>query len=202
MELDQRVKALEYEMKILKNEVQRTLLDIQEQVLVHYYPALRAADDSAPSEGTMQSLESIRERRASLEGTTASAEAPASPRVKQVSLEEIRAVERDNSASPGPAEEADEISILQLSGWVSGSAKRIGGKRTAKLIETCVDKGWIAVDSMNVLLRLASMGSDDGIPETVAVNEILGALLKLSQLLGRGSDVEEALTLIEEANFG
>jgi hypothetical protein len=201
VELDQRVKALEYEMKILKNEVQRTLLDIQEQVLIHYYPALRA-DDSAPSEGTMQSLESIRERRASIGGTTASAEAPTPPRVKQVSLEEIRALERDNSASPGPAEEADEISILQLSGWVSGSAKRIGGQRTAKLIETCVDKGWIAVDSMNVLLRLASMGSDDGIPETVAVNEILGALLKLSQLLGRGSDVEEALTLIEEANLG
>ena len=201
MELEQRVKALEYEMKILKNEVQRTLLDIQEQVLIHYYPALRA-DDSVPSEGTEQSLESIRERRASMGGTTASAEAPASPRVKQVSLEEIRAVERDNSASPRPAEEADEISILQLSGWVSGSAKRIGGQRTAKLIETCVDKGWIAADSMNVLLRLASMGSDDGIPETVAVNEILGALLKLSQLLGRGGDVEEALTLIEEANLG
>ena len=201
MELEQRVKALEYEMKILKNEVQRTLLDIQEQVLIHYYPALRA-DDSVPSEGTMQSLESIRERRASMGGTTVSAEAPASPRVKQVSLEEIRAVERDNSASPRPAEEADEISILQLSGWVGSSAKRIGGQRTAKLIETCVDKGWIAVDSMNVLLRLASMGSDDGIPETVAVNEILGALLKLSQLLGRGGDVEEALTLIEEANLG
>ena len=195
MELDQRVKALEYEMKILKNEVQRTLLDIQEQVLIHYYPALRA-DDSVPSEGTKQSLESIRERRASVGGTTAS------PGVKQVSLEELRAVERDNSASPRPAEEAGEISILQLSGWVGGSAKRIGGKRTAKLIETCVDKGWIAADSMNVLLRLASMGSDDGIPETVAVNEILGALLKLSQLLGRGGDVEEALTLIEEANLG
>jgi len=109
VELDQRVKALEYEMKILKNEVQRTLLDIQEQVLIHYYPALRAADDSGPSEGTMQSLESIRERRASVGGTTASAETPAPPSVKQVSLEEIRALERDNSASPGPAEEADEI---------------------------------------------------------------------------------------------
>ncbi len=29
MELEQRVKTLEYEIKILKNEVQRTLLDIQ-----------------------------------------------------------------------------------------------------------------------------------------------------------------------------
>lgn len=50
MELDARVKALEYELKILKNEVQRTLLDIQEQVLIHYYPSLRAEDTTPPAE--------------------------------------------------------------------------------------------------------------------------------------------------------
>ena len=50
MELDARVKALEYELKILKNEVQRTLLDIQEQILIHYYPSLRAEDSTPPAE--------------------------------------------------------------------------------------------------------------------------------------------------------
>ena len=59
MELEQRVKALEYEMKILKNEVQRTLLDIQEQVLIHYYRALRS-EESSPSDGTRQTSEAIR----------------------------------------------------------------------------------------------------------------------------------------------
>lgn len=59
MELDQRVKALEYEVKILKNELQRTLLEIQEQILVHYYPSLRA-DESTPSEGTIQTIEALR----------------------------------------------------------------------------------------------------------------------------------------------
>jgi len=197
VELEQRVKTLEYEIKILKNEIQRMLLNIQEQVLIHYYPALRV-DDSAP-EGAIQSLESIRERKASL---GASPQAAAPSQVKQVPLEELRAAQGDNPASPRPGEEADQTSILQLSGWVGGSVKRIGRQRTAKLIETCVDQGWIPPESMNVLLRLASLGSDEGAPETVAVNEILGALLQLSQLLGRGSDVEEALTLIEEASLG
>ncbi|MBP7690104.1 MAG: hypothetical protein KA765_19465 [Thermoflexales bacterium] len=54
MELDARVKALEYELKILKNEVQRTLLDIQEQVLIHYYPSLRSEDTTPPAEAVAQ----------------------------------------------------------------------------------------------------------------------------------------------------
>ncbi|MBI5302720.1 MAG: hypothetical protein HY868_11325 [Chloroflexi bacterium] len=64
MELEQRVKALEYEVKILKNDLQRTLLEIQEQVLLHYYPSLRA-DDSKPSEGTIQAVDALRVKLAS-----------------------------------------------------------------------------------------------------------------------------------------
>ena len=62
MDLEQRVKALEYEMKMLKTEVQRTLLDIQEQVLVHYYPALRTEEEK-PSEGMIQAIEALRARQ-------------------------------------------------------------------------------------------------------------------------------------------
>ena len=54
MELDARVKALEYELKILKNEIQRTLLDIQEQVLIQYYPSLRSEDITPPTEAVAQ----------------------------------------------------------------------------------------------------------------------------------------------------
>ena len=40
MKIETRVEKLELELKLLKNEIQRTLLDIQEQVLIHYYPSL------------------------------------------------------------------------------------------------------------------------------------------------------------------
>jgi len=80
MELEQRVKTLEYEMKLLKNEVQRTLLDIQEQVLVHYYPALRTEEEK-PSEGTIQAIEVLRSRQKPANPSTPdaaeSAQAPA-----------------------------------------------------------------------------------------------------------------------------
>lgn len=40
MSLEDRVQELEEELKVLKNEIRATLLDIEEQILVHYYPAL------------------------------------------------------------------------------------------------------------------------------------------------------------------
>ena len=82
MELEQRVKTLEYEMKLLKNDVQRTLLDIQEQVLVHYYPALRTEEEK-PSEGTIQAIEALRARQqpapSAAQAAPAAAEPPAEP---------------------------------------------------------------------------------------------------------------------------
>jgi hypothetical protein len=77
VELEQRVKTLEYEVKLLKNEVQRTLLDIQEQVLVHYYPALRTEEEK-PSEGTIQAIAVLRSRQPAASATpvASAAEAP------------------------------------------------------------------------------------------------------------------------------
>lgn len=50
MSLDTRVETLEHELKILKNEIERTLLEIQNQVLIHYYPSLRAEDATPPKD--------------------------------------------------------------------------------------------------------------------------------------------------------
>jgi len=66
LEMEQRVKALEHDMKLLKNDIQRSLLDIQEQILVHHFPSLRMDDDGVPPEGVIQSLQAIRERKREL----------------------------------------------------------------------------------------------------------------------------------------
>lgn len=49
MKLETRLETLEHEFKILKSEIQTTLLEIQEQILIHYYPNLRAEDSVPPS---------------------------------------------------------------------------------------------------------------------------------------------------------
>lgn len=199
MELEQRIKTLEYEVKILKNEVQRTLLDIQEQVLIHYYPALRTKE-SGPSEGVKRSLESLRQKR------EANSEPSASPQVASVSLDEARMAQVNTAVSPNdgshPGAEAGQTFVLELSEWIGDSVQKIGGDCTGKLIEIGVQRGWIAAESKSVLLRLAFLGNDEHVPDKVAVNDIFTALLKLNEILGRGADVEEALTVIEEADLG
>lgn len=49
MNLESRLEKLEHEFKILKGEIQTTLLEIQEQILIHYYPTLRADDGVPPT---------------------------------------------------------------------------------------------------------------------------------------------------------
>lgn len=48
MDLEQRVKMLEQEVALLKGQIQASLLDIQEQLLMNTYPALRAEGASQP----------------------------------------------------------------------------------------------------------------------------------------------------------
>lgn len=62
MKLETRVERLEHEFKILKNEIQTALLEIQEQILIHYYPALRGEENVAP-EQLQAMVESLRTAR-------------------------------------------------------------------------------------------------------------------------------------------
>jgi hypothetical protein len=193
MELEQRVKTLEYEMKILKNEIQRTLMDIQEQILVHYYPSLRREDDT-PSEGIIQTFESIQKKKGPVEETSPP------PPAKKVSLEEIQAVEGE--ASPPPEAEMSQDNLMHLSGWVTKAVKRMGGERTRKLVQAYTEKGFVTPKIEGFLLKLTAMSNDESPPEKVEMQETLSVLLELNKLLSLEEDVETALSLIEEADLG
>ena len=184
MELDQRVKALEYELKILKNEIQRTLLDIQEQVLVHYYPSLRAEDTTPPADAVAQLS---RAQTATPAVTT-----------KKVSLDEVR-----TTPAPAPAAPVsiDQSVMIKLAEWINDTIRRLGSGRTTRLVETCVSRGLLDAGTQVVLLRLASLNKEPD-PERVAANDVLTSVLALDEALGRAPAVDEALALIEEASLG
>jgi cell division septation protein DedD len=229
-QLEQRVKTLEYEIKILKNEVQRTLLDIQEQILVHYYPSLRSENDG-PSEGTIQSIETIRQKKKQLGGKAASAPRPAQPaagppsggepaagesaapdprastgpKMKEVSLDEARAQRPSPNDVPTPVEDAErkeQDEMVVLSGWVSSTAKRIGKDPTSTLVRAYIEQDILSPHVEQPLLRLIGLIDQSDTPDNVAVNDILRAVMKLDELLGRDSDIDEALTIIEQAHLG
>ena len=203
MELEKRVLAFEYEIKILKNEIQRVLLDVQEEILIHYYPSLETEED-ASSQGIMPFLESTHD---SLEMTSEPPETPTPIVIKPTTLEAIRS---QAATAPSPEEQgppqrqaADSpAAILELSSWVSSSVETMGAERTSRLVETCSVRGLLDPDTKDVLLRLVSMSRGGESPEIVAVNEVLGLVLKLSELLGSDTDIDKVLSLIEEAGLG
>lgn len=205
MELEQRVKTLEYEFKILKNEIQRTLLDIQEQVLIHYYPTLRA-EENEPSTGAVQALEAIR--------TKQNTSAPgAVPVAKKVSLDQVREAQGDNPpaiiiepTAPVPPSAKAETPLAPASTgkvfqWGINTAAKFGGARVKKLIEAYSAKGVFAPEIKDTLVQIAALNQDAG-PEKVAINDLLRELMRLNELLGRVTDAEEALAIIEEAKLG
>ncbi len=203
MELDKRVKALEYEIKILKSEIQRTLLDVQEQILLHYYPSLRSEEGG--SSGVMQSIQSVQESLGKMDQPPAEPAEPAEPvAVRQTSLEEIRGGGGGgpSPAQPAAAQEEGAAANVELSTWAGTCVEKLGAERTGRLLEACGNRGVLDAETKAALSRVVTMSKDENPPGAVAVNETLGLILNLYQLLGRPADVEEALSTIEEAGLG
>jgi len=206
--LEQRVRTLEYELKILKNEIQRTLLDIQEQLLIHYYPALRASE-SIPASEVVQSLGAVREKRETIVEAPPISEAPEPeiPQVRKVSLGDIRRVREDLSET---AVQADQVqgpqpaqpNLIALMGWISSALPKIGKDRAARLLETVHQKGYLDDETKRALMEFCAISGGDKPVERVVPSDLLAVLLKLSELLGRGTNVEEALAWIDEAKLG
>ena len=81
MELEQRIRSLELEMKILKNEVQRTLMDVEEQIISNQLPVLK--NDAKPSNRPAQPIQAVRTQPPAAPLVAAAAVAPA-PAAAQV----------------------------------------------------------------------------------------------------------------------
>lgn len=222
MELEQRVKTLEYEIKILKNEIQRTLLDIHEQVLIHYYPSLRL-EENAPPASVTQAIQTARANRPA----PAQAPAPAEPTdpvpvlpvtpanlgqplpdapfdassvpVRKVSLDQLRAARSESVAAPVADKSSD--SLVNMIQWAVQNAAKFGKSRMSQLIKVCGEEGLYDSAMQTVLLQVVALSKGTA-PSQIVVNDVLDELLKVYRLLGRTANAEEALSLIEEAGLG
>jgi hypothetical protein len=196
VELEQRVKVLEYEIKILKHEMHRALLEIQEQVLIHYYPDLRSVE-TFPSKSISPSFEAMKEQKIESGETTTPPEAKAS-------LNEARTTAKEPPGHPRgqPPFRFGEEAERKLSEWMGDTVARIGAGRTRKLIEVYARKDLLVPEVKEIILKLAPPADEGNLEKPMAVNEILTALLKLNELLDQEVNVEAALELIEEANLG
>jgi len=181
MDMEQRVKTLEQEMKILKNQVQKTLLDIQEQILIHYHPALRAEDETFT-----ESSGAGRETARSTNGRHA-VEADTTPepglKVRQVSLADLRQPAQPDtrpfSATSTPPD--SDPAFAGLADWVGESVSKIGAERTRKLLDLRAANGGMPPelhDTLHELITLCAGDEGTGAAETAVLLQQLSRLLK------------------------
>lgn len=207
--LEQRIKTLEYEIKILKNEIQRTLLDIQEQVLSHYYPELRSTGGSL-EDAAKAAYEQVREKKKGMAG-----DAPEPEPVPVVAPEPVKAAAggnshganggSDNGNGNGSKDTPGEIphtQIVALSSWAHKTITKTGQERTSKIVETCADRSWIRADIADFIRKLIAMEEAGAPPELPPTNELLQAVMDLCKHLGRNCSVDDAISIIDEAKLG
>lgn len=177
MNLEQRVTMLEEEVQLLKNQIQTTLLAIQEQILSNTYPNLRGEGIEAVQliehvpEGSVNSqaakgVDSLRGvNRVSFEsadqpsvetpvvGKPASTPASASPSPKLL--------ESEASLTSRQTAEIDWASLNKMDEWICRKIDKIGIHRTHRLIEFYAETKRFSENVTKTLLQLIALYEED-----------------------------------------
>ncbi|HOG45591.1 MAG TPA: hypothetical protein PLB78_03000 [Anaerolineae bacterium] len=228
MALENRVKTLEDELGILKDQIRNTLLEIQEQILFHYYPDLRAQEAPAPDaaapalrgNGSQHGAASFsgvqRVTMAELEPAPA-VDAPALRVGSLVRSDALRSLSDAGDApeaalppegtgaaslAPPEAESTDWGLVARLTEWAGGSVQKIGKERTIRAIEIYANAGYLDQGVRDALLQLIELSDDEPPAERVRLRVVLELLLKLNEALGRDVDVAATRRLVEEVKVG
>ena len=162
MDLEKRVEALEQEVEILKNQIQATLLDIQEQILTNAYPSLRSGTST-----TADGLRGPDETRPSPIKTFRPHEETGSdtPPMNGVTMTDVRKVSLDaldRAPAPAPVAESqakpvDWSTMDELEEWLSVKVEKIGPERTRQLIHMYHENGRFEADMVDTLIRFVDL---------------------------------------------
>jgi hypothetical protein len=203
MALEDRVAVLEDQMKILTNEIQSILLDIEEQVLAHYFPELRPDESSFPGSAprTLSATRRYRAEEAPVEPIYGST-APSSGRVHRELVGKAQPSVSALAQPPLRSGEVTEYAFTELVDWMGRSIDRIGPERTEKVIEGYARDGHLSMGSRDILFQLVSLAEENDSPPVVSMKEMLDVLAELNEVLGRGTDVAEVQSLLEETGIG
>jgi len=202
MAIEDRIKALEDESKVLKNVIQATLLDIQKEILTHYYA-------SEPSEGEatagnagwqrerstgMPSPEGVRPSKDNekASGTMAEAggELPFRSTATGQELDHVCLQDREIWAT-----------VAKLLIWLSESVSELGRERVAKTIKMYGAYGYISPEMQKVLMALIAFSREETQPEQFGLKHLLEKLAELSNILSIGGqpvNLNHILALVEE----
>jgi hypothetical protein len=186
MDLEQRMARMEEEIHILKNQIQSTLLDIEEQIMNHYYPSLRSKDsEDTPSaapkgQGRPQAVERP-------EPAPHTADEDAHIAVKRVNLGDLRESKPQAAAQPTngtAASHSGMVSTAALLSWAKQTMDAIGPRATAEAIESFAAEGYLDAETAELLLQIVSMAPERQDREPANMASVVSALGALGRIVG------------------
>ena len=210
MELNQKVQELEDQLKLVKNEVRETLLDIREHVLKRSNPFTRSELSPREWEEEVQKTtpedEEGQVRRITLE------DKEAMPKVEKSGVRGDETAQRGGQLSPdrglqpsptprfgqveGHDGEVHLFTIAALTQWASNATKRIGRERVEAILDVYQMTGRLSGHLKEIALRLTCLG-EKGEPERqVTTKDCIVLLIELDSLLGHNARPESALVSI------
>ena len=167
MELEKRVQALEQEVEILKNQIQATLLEIQELMLTNRHTELRSGDAPAThgaSANPPHAAPPIKSFRPSGEAVTDAAEAPPVTAVRSVSLDnghgeahQRRGAAIRNTDTFPQVDPAGWSSLEEMEEWVGAKIEKYGPEHTRQLVHMYGSRGRFTTDVIDALLQFVDL---------------------------------------------
>ncbi len=187
MDVERRVAKLEEEMHILKNEIQSVLLDIESQLLSHYYPSLRSSDvDESAAKG--------RARPRNVEREEPEARPPnelTQVAIKRVSLDELRETEPEpaakSAARPAPSR-TGMTNTAALLGWVKQTVESIGPEAASETITSLTQDGYLDADTAASLLQIVSLAPKPEHGQPADMSAVVSAIAAFGRVVGSHSE--------------
>ena len=194
MDVEHRVKVLEDELKILKNQIQNTLLDIQGELSI-----LGSTEKQAVASSLALESLSVNEMQNAVGVAVAptSISRSAQANVREVATPTLR-TGTPASLSPGPSQSVDLAMFARLLTWVKTTVDQVGSEAVRQALDVAATSGQLPAvmqASLQTLLPPA-----DG--HTKAdIGTVLPVYMELNALLAPGAQMTGPVTLME-ANSG
>jgi len=207
-QLEQRVRRLEDQMTILKNQIQNSLLEIQEVLATRFYhPALRPTDDGDDEEvsppplrwGGHESPSPQPSKQTSVPGAQMQSPRrqpdpvapPMAPKVKKVSLDDIRRSRQEpastNTESLAKDNGLDLVAFAEMVNWVNMSTARVGNTYTREAIDDCLRDGAIVPEVADQLRQLIGDDLPGETRDDVEPDEVVAITTELRAILNRNA---------------
>ena len=223
METDDRIAHLESDIKVLKNEVQSVLLDLRDKYLEADNPFNAPSPPANPQQIILGQAPAANEARPNVEPHSNSVKRdgrdqiqepageldagkephPQTPREEMIQAQVAEGVPNNNRLQKKhiPGREINLITIGGLVNWADESVKQLGHQRTETILDVAEMMGLLSPELKHIMTKFISTDRD-GNTESLSARAFLNSLVKITTLLGKDNQTEEALLAILSGEDG